>query len=363
MSAGRDPVMSRPLKVMRPRVGARKCVSRLKQVVFPAPFGPISAWMVPRCTRRLTSFTATKPRNSLVSSWVSRMVSAVISGRSYTWRRRPARSIRHDGRRVEPRLATLDPRAVGHRHLVGAHALVLRPHDVLDQVPGIGVERGVEEPLGVGGGRPGRVAGLVDHAGEDGVDRVGRGDPVHEAHGPGLRGRDVVVQERQLLGAPEADDAGQAEDGAVGDQGVPRGAQPDHGVGRGDPDVAGHRELEAAADGIAVEHGDRQLAHVLERVQRADPVPVERLVDPPRGQGFPVHARGEGAARPADHHDPHPRVGGRRLRRLRELGGERDVERVQHVRPVQREGRHPLRHLVEDARLAHGCLPVRVVKE
>ena len=47
MSAGRDPVMSRPLKRMRPRVGARKCVSRLKQVVLPAPFGPISAWMVP----------------------------------------------------------------------------------------------------------------------------------------------------------------------------------------------------------------------------------------------------------------------------------------------------------------------------
>ena len=28
---------------MWPRVGSRKCVSRLKQVVLPAPFGPISA--------------------------------------------------------------------------------------------------------------------------------------------------------------------------------------------------------------------------------------------------------------------------------------------------------------------------------
>ena len=49
------------------RVGARNCVSRLKQVVLPAPLGPMSAWIVPRRTRRSTPLTATKPRNSLVS--------------------------------------------------------------------------------------------------------------------------------------------------------------------------------------------------------------------------------------------------------------------------------------------------------
>ena len=43
MSAGLLPVMSRPLKRMRPAVGVRKCVSRLKQVVLPAPLGPMSA--------------------------------------------------------------------------------------------------------------------------------------------------------------------------------------------------------------------------------------------------------------------------------------------------------------------------------
>src|ERR1044072_5157281 len=62
---------------MRPRVGCRNLVSRLKQVVLPAPFGPISAWIVPRSTRRLTPFTATKPANSLVRSSVSRMVSLI----------------------------------------------------------------------------------------------------------------------------------------------------------------------------------------------------------------------------------------------------------------------------------------------
>src|SRR3954449_6358303 len=56
-------------------------VSRLKQVVLPAPFGPISAWMVPRATRRLTPFTATKPANSLVRFSVSRMKSSLTTPR------------------------------------------------------------------------------------------------------------------------------------------------------------------------------------------------------------------------------------------------------------------------------------------
>src|SRR3954452_11270932 len=62
---------------MRPRVGWRNLVSRLKQVVLPAPFGPMSAWIVPRVTRRLTLFTAMKPANSFVRSSVSRIVSLI----------------------------------------------------------------------------------------------------------------------------------------------------------------------------------------------------------------------------------------------------------------------------------------------
>src|SRR5688572_15541725 len=61
---------------MRPAVGSRKCVSRLKQVVLPAPLGPMRAWMLPRRTLRCTSFTATKPLNSFVSPRVSRMMSS-----------------------------------------------------------------------------------------------------------------------------------------------------------------------------------------------------------------------------------------------------------------------------------------------
>src|SRR5262249_17799444 len=61
---------------MVPLVAGRKRVSRLKQVVLPAPLGPISAWMVPRATRRSTRFTATNPRNSLERPRVSRIASA-----------------------------------------------------------------------------------------------------------------------------------------------------------------------------------------------------------------------------------------------------------------------------------------------
>src|ERR1700722_204616 len=76
---------------MRPRVGCRNLVSRLKQVVLPAPFGPISAWMVPRATRSATPRTATKPANSLVRSSVSRIASVladndVPSPRALWWR-------------------------------------------------------------------------------------------------------------------------------------------------------------------------------------------------------------------------------------------------------------------------------------
>src|ERR1700687_4455876 len=64
--------------MMTPAVGVRNFVSRLKKVVLPAPLGPISAWMEPRCTLRLTSLTAIKPLKPLVRFLVSSMTSLVI---------------------------------------------------------------------------------------------------------------------------------------------------------------------------------------------------------------------------------------------------------------------------------------------
>src|SRR5262249_38349617 len=71
-SAGRSAVMSRPSNTMRPRLGVKNLLKRLKQVVLPAPLGPIMAWILPRATRRLTPRTATKPAKSLARSSVSR---------------------------------------------------------------------------------------------------------------------------------------------------------------------------------------------------------------------------------------------------------------------------------------------------
>src|SRR5262249_49328994 len=65
--------------MISPPVGRMNLVRRLKQVVLPAPFGPINAWMVPRTTRRLTPLTATKPANSLVRLRVSRMISSLTT--------------------------------------------------------------------------------------------------------------------------------------------------------------------------------------------------------------------------------------------------------------------------------------------
>ncbi len=77
-SAGLTEVMSFPSKKMLPRVGTRNLVSKLKNVVLPAPFGPINAWMWPRRTRKSTPPTATNPLNSFVRPRVSMIISSAI---------------------------------------------------------------------------------------------------------------------------------------------------------------------------------------------------------------------------------------------------------------------------------------------
>src|SRR3990172_2227260 len=64
---------------MTPCVGARNRVSRLKTVVLPAPFGPMSAWIAPRRRRSDTSFTARTPANSFDRCRVSSRTSLAMS--------------------------------------------------------------------------------------------------------------------------------------------------------------------------------------------------------------------------------------------------------------------------------------------
>src|SRR5438445_2098166 len=297
MSAGRDPVISRPLKRMRPRVGVRKWVNKLKQVVCPAPLGPMSAWIVPRRTRSRTSFTATNPRNSFVSPSVSRMTSPAISGP-------------RAGRRIEARLPLLVPGAVGLVHLPRRHALGLRVQHLLEERARVVVERLVKETLGVGD----RDRRCATRLGDDGRERLvelgRRAHPVDESDRARLGRTHVIVQERQLLGAAHADDARQPQDRAVGDEAVARRAETENGIVGGHAEIAGERQLQAAADRVAVQDGDGDLRHVFQAVEGAVPVPVERRADRSRGERGPVHPRAERATGPPDDYLRDARVAG-----------------------------------------------------
>src|SRR5262245_30887168 len=63
---GGVPVMSRPSKRMRPEVGPCWPVSRLKNVVLPAPLGPMTEWSDPSSTSSVTSLTAVSAPKAFV---------------------------------------------------------------------------------------------------------------------------------------------------------------------------------------------------------------------------------------------------------------------------------------------------------
>ena len=68
-----SPVMSSPLKTMRPAGRRSTPVRQLKNVLFPAPFGPMMAWVSPRLTSKLTCESAASPPNWTVSISVARI--------------------------------------------------------------------------------------------------------------------------------------------------------------------------------------------------------------------------------------------------------------------------------------------------
>ena len=67
------PVMSSPLKTMRPPVGRSTPVRQLKKVLLPAPFGPMMARTSSRATSKLTWLSAARPPKRTVSSSVVRI--------------------------------------------------------------------------------------------------------------------------------------------------------------------------------------------------------------------------------------------------------------------------------------------------
>src|SRR5262245_28167248 len=72
-SWGASPVMSRPFRITAPASGRRWPVTRLKNVVLPAPLGPMIAAIWPRATPSVTPATAWKPSKALRTSRTSSM--------------------------------------------------------------------------------------------------------------------------------------------------------------------------------------------------------------------------------------------------------------------------------------------------
>ena len=60
-------MISRSLNQMRPSLGGNNPLSRLKNVVLPAPLGPMIVRTPPAGMVSETSFTATKPENRRVN--------------------------------------------------------------------------------------------------------------------------------------------------------------------------------------------------------------------------------------------------------------------------------------------------------
>src|ERR1700674_5993038 len=67
-----SPVMSSPLKMIRPEVGRNTPVRQLKKVLLPAPFGPMMARTSSRATSKLTWLSAASPPKRTVNSSVFR---------------------------------------------------------------------------------------------------------------------------------------------------------------------------------------------------------------------------------------------------------------------------------------------------
>src|SRR4030095_14661212 len=83
MRCGGVPAISWPSKRIRPDVGASCPVSKLKKVVFPAPFGPITECSEPSSTSSVTALTAVRaPKDLVRRSVLTRGIGSHAGGRA-----------------------------------------------------------------------------------------------------------------------------------------------------------------------------------------------------------------------------------------------------------------------------------------
>jgi hypothetical protein len=211
---------------------------------------------------------------------------------------------------------------VGHRHL---EAVVDDVDDAAHRLGGLRGD-GARQPEGLRGQRV-----RLDH-------------PVHEADAPGLLRRDRRAGEHHLESPPPPHQARKPLRAAVaGDDPQRDLGQPQPGRPRRDPARAGHRDLAAAAEGVAVDGGDDRLAEALDEV--AHPVPglgegARGLRRQPR-ELADVGPGDERAVAGAGQHDGPDLVVGPEIGERRGQGGDRlRVQGVEHLRPVDGDRGH-----------------------
>jgi hypothetical protein len=179
-----------------------------------------------------------------------------------------------------------------------------------------------------------------------------RSYPVENAPGQAFVGRELPARQNELLGAALAHGAREVlRAGAAGHDAQAHFGQREARAGRGIDEVAGERDLEAAAEGVAVQRRDHRQREFHQRHEAA----LEQLVLclPVGGRHavalLEVGAGAEGALAGTGQDDAAQRAGlGRQARpQLEQVASHLAVERIQHLGTVEARHEHVLAMLLE----------------
>ena len=121
----------------------------------------------------------------------------------------------------------------------------------------------------------------------------------------------------------------------------------------GDAQVAVQRQLAAARDRVAVHHGDRGMARALHPLQDLRDAALRVGGAAALAHLAQVHARAEGAARAAHHHDPDARIGVELVEARAQPAEQRRAHRIALLRAVEGDGGDAVHDLGEDL-VGHG---------
>jgi hypothetical protein len=127
------------------------------------------------------------------------------------------------------------------------------------------------------------------------------------------------------------------------------------GVVGGDDDVAHHGQLASPAQRIPGDGGDDRLAAAGDLLPAADEVALERRHEVQGFHFLDVRARCKRPLGPGQHHDRDLGISLERAQRLIELRDQLVIERVEHLRPIERGQADRPARLDQDGLVRHGC--------